>query len=50
MLKKQRTANWRLARKRVQCLDKALRFVSSSALAESLVCRNPLLRQAQEGY
>jgi hypothetical protein len=46
-MKKQRTANRRLAKKRVQCLNEALCFVSSSVLADSLVLRNPLLRQAQ---
>jgi len=44
--KKQRTANRRLAKKRVQCLNEVLCFVSSSVLAASLVLRNPLLRQA----
>ncbi|MEC5157249.1 hypothetical protein RCH13_001148 [Chryseobacterium sp. MP_3.2] len=39
-------ANMRLAKKRVQCLNEALYFVSSSLLADSLVLRNPLLRQA----
>ena len=39
-------ANRRLAKKRVQCLNEALCFVSSSVLADSLVPRNPLLRQA----
>jgi len=38
--------NRRLAKKRVQCLNEALRFVSSSVLADSLMLRNPLLRQA----
>jgi len=38
--------NRRLAKKRVQCLNEALCFVSSSVLADSLVLRNPLLRQA----
>jgi len=42
------TANRRLAKKRVQCLNEALCFVSSSVLADSLVLRNPLLRQAWE--
>jgi len=37
--------NRRLAKKRVQCLNETLRFVSSSVLADSLVLRNPLLRQ-----
>jgi len=39
-------ANRRLAKKRVQCLNEALCFVSSSVLADSLVLRIPLLRQA----
>jgi hypothetical protein len=47
---KQHTANRRLAKKRVQCLNEALSFVSSSVLAESLVLRNPLLRQAPKRY
>jgi hypothetical protein len=38
--------NRRLAKKRAQWLNEALRFVSSSVLADSLVLRNPLLRQA----
>jgi hypothetical protein len=38
--------NRRLAKKRVQCLNEALCFVSSSVAADSLVLRNPLLRQA----
>ena len=42
--------NRRLAKKRVQCLDEALCFVSSSVLSESLVLRNPLLRQAPKRY
>jgi len=46
MMKKERTANRRLAKKRVQWLNEASCFVSSSVLAESLVLRNPLLRQA----
>ena len=37
--------NRRLAKKRVQCLNEALCFVSSSVLADSLVLRNQLLRQ-----
>jgi len=44
--KESRTANRRLAKKRVQWLNEVLCFVSSSVLAESLVLRNPLLRQA----
>ncbi|WP_409809934.1 hypothetical protein [Algoriphagus sp.] len=44
------TANRRLAKKRVQCLNEALCFVSSSVLADSLVLRNPLLRQAPKRY
>jgi len=43
---KARTANRRLAKKRVQGLNEALFFVSSSVLADDLVLRNPLLRQA----
>lgn len=39
-------ANRRLAKKRVHCLNEVLCFVSSSVLKESLVPRNPLLRQA----
>jgi len=42
--------NRRLAKKRVQCLNEALCFVSSSVLADSLVLRNPLLRQAPKRY
>ncbi len=38
--------NRRLAKKRVQCLNETFCFVSSSVLADSLVLRNPLLRQA----
>jgi hypothetical protein len=40
------SGNRRLAKKRVQCLNEALCFVSSSVLADSLVLRNPLLRQS----
>ena len=42
--------NRRLAKKRVQCLNEALCFVSSSLLSDSLVLRNPLLRQAPKRY
>ena len=45
-----RTANRRLAKKRVQWLIEALCFESSSVLKESLVLRNPLLRQAPKRY
>ena len=45
-----RTDNRRLAKKRVQWLNEALCFVSSSVLADSLVLRNPLLRQAPNRY
>jgi len=45
-----RTANRRLAKKRVQCLNGALCFVSSSVLADSFELRNPLLRQAPNRY
>jgi hypothetical protein len=44
--KESRTHNRRLAKKRVSCLNEALCFASSSVLADSLVLRNPLLRQA----
>ncbi len=46
----QRPANRRLAKKRFQCLNEAFCFVSSSVLADSLVHRNPLLRQAPKRY
>ena len=49
-VKKCRTANRRLAKKRVQWLIEASRFVSSSLLADSFVLRNPLLRQAPKRY
>ena len=42
--------NRRLAKKRVQCLNEALCFVSSLVMADSLVLRNPLLRQAPKRY
>jgi hypothetical protein len=42
--------NRRLAKKRVQCLNEVLCFVSSSVLTDSLVLRNPLLRQAPKRY
>jgi len=42
--------NRRLAKKRVQCLNEALCFVSSSVLADSFVLRNPLLRQAPKRW
>lgn len=48
--KEGRRHNRRLAKKRVQCLNEALCFVSSSVLADSLVLRNPLLRQAPNRY
>jgi len=47
---KQRTANRRLAKKRVQWLNEALCFVSNSVLEERLVLRNPPLRQAPKLY
>lgn len=43
---KAQTANKRLAKKRVNWLNEALCFLSSSVLADSLVLQNPLLRQA----
>lgn len=42
--------NRRLAKKRVQCLNEAFCFVSSLVLADSLVLRKPLLRQAPKRY
>ena len=44
--KRMAAGNRRLAKKRVQFLNGALGFVSSSVLADSLVLRNPLFRQA----
>jgi len=49
-MKEQRPHNRRLAKKRVQWLGEALCFVSSSVLADSVVLRNPLLRQAPNRY
>ena len=49
-MKRTATHNRRLAKKRVQCLNEALCFVSSSVLADSLVPRNPLLRQAPKRW
>lgn len=46
LTKEYRTANKRLEKKRVQCLIEAFIFVSRSVLADSLMLRNPLLRQA----
>jgi len=43
---KAHTHNRRLAKKRVQWLNEASCFVSSSVMIDSLVLRNPLLRQA----
>jgi hypothetical protein len=40
----------RLAKKRVQCLNEALFFISISVLRDSLVFRNPLLRQAPKRW
>jgi len=42
--------NRRLAKKRVWWLNEVLCFVSSSVLADSLVLRDPLLRQAPKRY
>jgi len=47
MMKKERTANRRLAKKRVQCLNEALCFVSSFVGADSLVLRNRQLVAAK---
>jgi hypothetical protein len=49
-MKKQRTANRRLAKKRVQCLNEALCFVSSSLVADSLVLRNRQLLVAAKRW
>jgi len=49
-MRRKPTHNRRLAKKRVQCLNEALCFVSSSVLADSFVLRNPLLRQAPKRY
>jgi hypothetical protein len=49
-MKEERPHNRRLAKKRVQCLNEALFFVSNSVLADSFVLRNPLLRQAPKRY
>jgi len=48
--KEQRRHNRRLAKKRVQWFNVVLCFISSSVLADSLVLRNPLLRQAPKRY
>jgi hypothetical protein len=42
--------NRRLAKKRLQYLNEALCFVSSSVLADGLALRIPLLRQAPKRY
>jgi len=47
---KQRTANTGFASGGVTCKLGALCFYSSSVLVESLVFRNPLLRQAANRY
>ena len=49
-MKEGRRHNRRLAKKRVQCLIEALYFVSTSVLADSLVLRNPVLRQATKRW
>ena len=50
MIKEARRHNSRLAKKRVQWLNEALCFVSSLVLADILVLRNPLLRQAPKRW
>jgi hypothetical protein len=42
--------NTGFAKKRVQWLNEALCFVSSSVVADSFVLRNPLLRKARKRY
>ena len=49
-MKRITAANRRLAKKRVKYLNEILCFVSSLVLADSLVLRNPLLRQAPKRY
>jgi hypothetical protein len=49
-MEKSTTPNRRLAKKRDKNLIEALPFVSNYVLAESLVVRNPLLRQAPKRY
>ena len=48
--KRKAAYNRRLAKKRDQWINEALCFVSNSVLADSLVLRNPLLRQAPKRY
>ena len=48
--KEERTANRRLAKKRALWLNEVLYFVSNLVLTDSLVLRNPLLRQAPNRY
>lgn len=43
-----RPDNRRLAKKRVQCLNEALCFVSNLVRADSLLLRNPPLRHASK--
>ena len=50
MTERRAAYNRRLAKKRVQWLNEAVGFVSGSVLADSLVLRNPLLRQAPKRW
>ena len=50
LLKNARTANRRLAKKRVQCFNEILCFVSSSVVADSLALRNRQLLVAANRY
>jgi hypothetical protein len=47
---KRLTANRRLAKKRVQCLNEALCFVSSSVLTDSFLLQNRQLLVAANRY
>ncbi len=48
--KENRPHNRRLAKKRVQCLNKAFCFVSSSVVADSLVLRNHQILKPTKRY
>jgi len=49
-MKEQRPHNRRLAKNRVQCLNDFFASYQVSVPADSLVLRNPLLRQATNRY
>jgi len=50
MTERKAAANSTYKKLAVQCLNEVLCFVSSSVVADSLVLRNPLLRQAPKRY